>query len=148
MIVSSIENVGRYAELHPLFETLFSYFWDNDLENMSSGKVSLLDDDLVIFKKDVICKSSREQQYEAHRKYIDVHYLLAGTEIIGWKNLSELSNMAKPYDVDSDSVIFADSISNLILLHPGDIVICFPEDAHAPEIGNGYIRKVVAKIKI
>ncbi|MGL4909210.1 MAG: YhcH/YjgK/YiaL family protein, partial [Bacteroidales bacterium] len=33
-------------------------------------------------------------------------------------------------------------------LTPGDIVIVYPEDAHAPAIGYGKIRKVIAKIKL
>ena len=32
-------------------------------------------------------------------------------------------------------------------LSPGEFVIFFPEDAHAPCIGEGVIRKMVAKVR-
>ena len=115
---------------------------------MLCGRISLIDDDLFLVKKDVICRNISERQFEAHRKYVDVHYLLSGTEYIGWRNVADLNSISKPYDLESDSVIFADPVLDLIMLHPGDIAIFFPEDAHVPEIGNGYIRKMVAKVKL
>ena len=33
-------------------------------------------------------------------------------------------------------------------VHPGEYLIAYPEDAHAPLIGSGSLRKAVAKIKL
>jgi len=33
-------------------------------------------------------------------------------------------------------------------MRPGQCLVVYPEDAHAPLIGNGRIRKLVAKVKL
>ena len=83
---------------------------------------------------------------EGHRKYIDVHILLEGKETIGWTPLSKALCKQKDYDEAKDYLLYADTPSVFIDVNPGEFVIVYPEDLHAPGIGDGKIRKLVAKV--
>ncbi|NCC85479.1 MAG: DUF386 family protein, partial [Clostridia bacterium] len=48
----------------------------------------------------------------------------------------------------SDMALYSDTPSLFIDLLPGQFAIIYPEDPHAPIIGKGKIRKLIAKIKI
>mgnify|MGYP000197077124 FL=1 len=83
---------------------------------------------------------------EGHRKYIDVHILLEGKETIGWTPLCKALCKHKDYDEAKDYLLYTDTPSVFIDVNPGEFVIVYPEDLHAPGIGDGKIRKLVAKV--
>ena len=72
---------------------------------------------------------------------------LSGGEGYGWKAKSLLGEERAPYDAAGDFTFYRDPVDSVFTLAPGEFVIFFPEDAHAPCIGEGVIRKMVAKIK-
>ena len=51
------------------------------------------------------------------------------------------------HDKYIDFTFYRDPVERVFTLSPGEFVIFFPEDAHAPCIGEGVIRKVVAKVR-
>ena len=53
-----------------------------------------------------------------------------------------------PYDPIKDIVFFRDAPENLITVRAGQLIVFFPEDAHAPLIGDGgIVRKLVLAMK-
>ena len=48
---------------------------------------------------------------------------------------------------DKYITFYRDPVEMVFTLSPGEFVIFFPEDAHAPCIGEGVIRKMVAKVR-
>jgi YhcH/YjgK/YiaL family protein len=50
------------------------------------------------------------------------------------------------YDEEKDFGLFSDPPENWVTVTPGKFAIFFPEDAHAPLISDGIIRKAVIKI--
>lgn len=85
---------------------------------------------------------------ELHQKYMDVHILLQGAERIGWKAAENLTTPMKPYDKAADCAFYSDAPTAYVDLLPGQLLIAWPEDAHAPLIGEGKIRKLIAKVRI
>ena len=85
---------------------------------------------------------------EYHQKYLDIHILLTGKETIGWKNLSDCKVEKQAFDVENDYGLYQDAPTTYVTLHPNEFAIVYPEDAHAPIIGEGKIRKLVVKIKV
>ena len=92
--------------------------------------------------------SEGKRLLELHHDYIDVHILLEGKETIGWKALEELKVERQAYDKKSDCALYGDVPTTFINLLPGQFVIVYPEDPHAPAIGKGWIRKLIAKVKV
>lgn len=148
MIVSTLKHSERIESLHPLFKTVFGYIKSHDLLNTPCGRIELSGDDLFINNVNSECVAAEQQVLEVHRKYIDIHVLLEGEETIGWKTIDDCSNLTKPYDADADCALYTEPASTYIKLQPGEFMIVWPEDPHAPVIGEGKIRKLIVKVKI
>lgn len=148
MILTTLNDAGRILSLHPLFQKLFAYVQEHDLIHAPLGRITIDGDNLFINNVNPQCVSSSEQKLEAHQHYIDVHILLEGRERIGWRALEECTNTVQPYDETSDSALYGDIPTSYVDLLPGQVCIVWPEDAHAPVIGEGKIRKLIAKVKL
>ena len=89
----------------------------------------------------------REQaKLECHRKYIDIQLVLEGMDEMGWKTASDCHEPVAAYSADRDIQFFRDAPASWIATPPGAFCIFFPEDAHAPLVSQGNIRKVILKI--
>lgn len=148
MIVSNLQNSKRVESLHPLFKKLFDYVKVNDLLHAELGRIEIEGDDLFINNVNPECVSPDKQVLEVHRDYIDVHILLEGAETIGWKAIEDLTSETKPYEKEGDCALYSDTPTTFVNLLPGQFMIVFPEDPHAPVIGEGKIRKLIAKVRV
>jgi YhcH/YjgK/YiaL family protein len=148
LIVSSVSHSDRIEKLHPLFARLFDYVRTHDLLHQPLGRIDIDGDRLFINNSEPTCLTADEQVLEVHRDYIDVHFLLQGEETIGWKDIDDVSNEVKAYDADADCALYDERATGYVTLHPGQFLVAFPEDPHAPIIGTGKIRKAIAKVKV
>lgn len=148
MIISNLQNSSRIEPLHPLFKRLFDYVKSHDLLRAELGRVEIDGSDLYVVNTAADAVPQEKQLLEVHRAYIDVHILLEGEERIGWKALEDAADEVKPYDADGDCALYGDGATAYVDLHPGEFVVVYPEDAHAPLIGCGKIRKLIAKVKL
>lgn len=148
MIVTNLNNTERIETLHPLFKKLFDYVKTHDILNTPCGRIDIDGDNLYINNVNPECIPAEKQVLEVHRDYIDVQILLQGKETIGWKALEDSKEEVKPYEKDGDCALYSDTPTTWIHLVPGQMAIFFPEDAHAPVIGEGKIRKMIAKVKL
>ncbi len=148
MIVTNLNNTERIESLHPLFKKLFDYVKTHDILNTPCGRIDIDGDNLYINNVNPECIPAEKQVLEVHRDYIDVQILLQGKETIGWKALEDSKEEVKPYEKDGDCALYSDTPTTWIHLVPGQLAIFFPEDAHAPVIGEGKIRKMIAKVKL
>ena len=87
MIVSNLQNSQRIEGLHPLFKSLFDYVKTHDLLHADLGRIEVDGDHLFINNVNPECVTSDQQVLELHHDYIDVHILLEGEEMIGWKKI-------------------------------------------------------------
>jgi len=148
MILTDLQNTERIENLHPLFKTLFEYVKTHDLLQAPIGRIVLDGDNLFINNDEAICRPADKQVLEIHRKYIDVQIVLEGEESVGWKPLAEIQHISKIYDAEKDFELSDDKPSTYFHVTAGQIYILFPEDPHAPIIGEGKIRKAIGKVKI
>ncbi len=148
MIVSNLQNSERIESLHPLFKQLFDYVKTHDLLHTECGRIELAGDDLFINNVNPTCVSASDQVLEVHRDYIDVHILLEGKERIGWKALEDVTDLKQAYQKEGDCALYSDTPTSFVDLLPGQFLIVFPEDPHAPVIGEGKIRKLIGKVRL
>lgn len=148
MVLSELKYSERIEKLHPLFKKAFDYVKTHDLLNTPCGKIEVDGDNLFINNVNPECVTSEQQVLEVHRQYIDIHILLEGKETIGWTSLSDVKLEKKSYSEEDDCALYEDPFSTSVQLLPGQFLIVWPEDAHAPVIGNGKIRKLIVKVKI
>lgn len=148
MIVSNLQNSRRVESLHPLFKTLFDYVKSHDLLHADLGRIEIKGEELFVNNVNPECVAAEKQVLELHRDYIDVHILLEGAERIGWKAIEDLTTEVKPYEKEGDCALYSDAPTTFVDLLPGQFMIVYPEDPHAPVIGEGKIRKLIAKVKL
>ncbi|MDO5670094.1 MAG: YhcH/YjgK/YiaL family protein [Corynebacterium sp.] len=89
-------------------------------------------------------------QYEAHRRYADVHVVLAGEERIDVASLTALTK-ATPFDEAADIGFHEGPATVSITLKPSWFVVCYPTDAHRPGVwatGPGTVLKAVGKLRV
>ncbi len=148
MIISNLQHSERIEPLHPLFKKAFDYIKSHDLLHTPCGRIEIEGDRLFINNANPNLVSADAQVLEMHRKYIDIHVLLEGEETIGWKAVEDIANETKPYDATADCALFAEPAQVYATLRPGQFMIVWPEDPHAPVIGTGKVRKIIVKVKI
>lgn len=154
MIVDVLENSDRYKTLHPLFEKAFEFLKTVNADARTArtfyapGRHEIDDDKIYASISKGLGRSKGDAQLEAHRKYIDIQYIIAGSDQMGWKAREDCVEEAVPYDAEKDVEFFADKPDTWITCRPGMYAIFFPEDAHLPLISDGEVHKVVVKVAV
>lgn len=149
MILGKVNDSKRYEKLHPQFPRLFQFVRENDLSKFANQRIVLDGDDLFINMAEPELKQAEDQKLEVHREYIDVHFPLTGDEICGVTHLADLAvESDEPFNVEDDFALYSEKAQNYFTAHPGDFYIVYPEDAHAPIIGKGTIKKAIAKVRL
>lgn len=149
MIIDTLSNAAAYHNLHPLFAEAFSFIAQTNLANAADGKVAFGEGLLAIFSK-AAGKTVAESTafFECHNAHIDIQVCIAGEETMGWKPRHACGLPNGSYNGEKDVQLFLDAPDMFFTLKPGQFVVFFPEDVHAPMIGNGEIKKLVIKVKM
>lgn len=148
MILDSLKNSDQTAILNTRFREVFDYIKSHDLVNAAPGRIELDGERLYINIDEVQGRTKAEALIETHDEYVDVQVLLKGEECYGWKARRDLRLEKAPYCMEKDITFYGDDITVCFTLQPGEFVVFFPEDGHAPCMGSGVIKKAVAKIKL
>ena len=148
MVLTNINDFRRYCSLNVYFGALADYLEQHDLLKEELGRIVIDGDNLFINNVKTEGVAADKQVLEMHKRYIDIHILLQGSETIGIKAIGKVSSFSKEYDDAGDYMLSEEKAGCYVEMHPGDMMICFPEDAHAPAIGSGAIRKAIAKVRV
>jgi biofilm protein TabA len=148
MIIDTLKNAPKYFSIHPLFEKAFQYIRDTDLKNAKDEKVDISEGLKAIFSNAPgKTKEASTAKFECHNKNIDIQLCIDGVETIGWKPREKCANPNGDYNAEKDVLFFNDSPDMFFQLTNAQFAIFFPEDVHAPMIGEGNIKKLVMKVK-
>ena len=148
MIVDNLTNATRYYTLHPLFEKAFHHIEKLDMESLEDGTTELVENRLKVAVVSTSMKPAADAKLETHEKFIDIQLPVTKAETFGWKSLSNLEESETGYDAQNDIEFFRDTPTAYVTLLPGEFVIFFPEDAHAPLVGEGATKKIIIKIAV
>ena len=96
-------------------------------------------------------KAVNENGYEAHKKYIDIQYLLSGAEKVFCQPVEKLKE-TKPYKEDIEAAFYTANIQPIEMeLGNGYFAVYYPQDGHMPCLcveNPEDVKKVVVKVKI
>lgn len=148
MILSTLSQSARYAALHPLFARAFEYIRDTDLLALAPGRYPIVGEQLFVIVENIAGRAREAAQLECHRRYIDIQLALEGVDEMGWKALADCTQPVGDYSAEKDILFFRDAPATWIATPPGAFCIFFPEDAHAPLVSAGHIRKAIFKIAV
>lgn len=149
MVIGSLKNTKRVEEMNPHFKKVFDYIRSHDLSVVPAGKIEIDGENAWINVSDVQGKEKTAAKLETHDQYIDIQLPLIGEETFGWQARELLKDEKDGgYNEVKDITFYTDEPKMYFTLSAGDFGVFFPEDGHAPCIGNGQIRKIVAKVKV
>ena len=97
-------------------------------------------------------KVKNEVGFEAHRKNIDIQYLLKGEERIACMPIEKLTE-AEPYSEEKDAAFYAAEgvAAQTMTIGGGYFAIFFPQDGHMPQLcvdEPKMVKKVVVKVAV
>lgn len=148
MIIDSIEKIEEYIGLNLYFPQAVKYIKSLDFNNIQLGKVELDGKNLFASVTESTLKNTVDAKLEVHNEYIDIQIPVSKAETFGWSPRADMKDESAPFDAEKDIQFFKDKSSMQFTLQPGNFAVFFPQDAHAPCIGEGKIIKIVIKVKI
>lgn len=148
MIYDTLINADKYVAVNRGLRAAFEFLRQADLATLATGPAELDGTRLTVNVIEADCRPPEEAQLEVHRKYIDVQYMVSGNEMFSWRPTGECSDPAGAFDEEKDFGLFADEPTGWFPLMEGCFAVFFPEDAHGPMCGTGWVRKVVVKVAV
>jgi YhcH/YjgK/YiaL family protein len=100
---------------------------ENDLNNLEEKKYEIDGDKIYATLKTYECKSRDLCTWDAHLKYIDIHFIIEGSEYIGYANIDKLD--FQEYVEEKDKVVLKGE-GEYIRFEKDYFAIFFPQDAH------------------
>jgi YhcH/YjgK/YiaL family protein len=149
MIIDKIENINLYKNLSSRLNKAFDYIINTDLKSIEPGKYDIDGENVFALINEYHSKPESEGKLEAHRKYIDVQYVIEGGELMGYAPLRN-QTILEPYKEEND-IIFYKGEKSFTKVEPGMFAIFFPSDVHMPGINAGktsMVKKLVIKVRI
>ena len=149
MILDKITNIIQYRGLSKNIDEAFNYIGNTDFSILKNGRYDI-DSNMFVLVNEYSTKENESNISEAHRKYIDLQYVLSGSEIIEFETL-ENQNIVKEYDKENDYSLYNLKNKSTLILSEGMFALFYPEDLHMPGLINNEsvkIKKIVIKILI
>lgn len=150
MVIDSVTNISKYASLHPHFAKAFAWLAGADLAALEAGKFDIDGDNLKgsVIDKAGMTTAESIAKFECHNLHIDIQVVISGKETFGWKPRNTCIVPKGDYNPDKDVLFYDDAPDTFFSLTDKQFVIFYPDDVHAPMIGEGNIKKLVIKVKI
>lgn len=126
------------------------YIKSLDVNKLGRGRFDV-DDNFFYSVLEYDTSATEPEKLESHRKWIDIQWIVEGTEEIDCADISGLEIMEE-YNEEKD-IMFWKPRENMMraVLSPGSYVVLYPEDAHAPGVnrtGTVHVVKIVGKVRI
>ncbi|WP_272700615.1 YhcH/YjgK/YiaL family protein [Desulfovibrio sp. Fe33] len=147
MILDDLNAADLYAALNPRFPAAFAFLRRPDLADLPTGRIDLEDGLYAVVAKGP-GRKAEDALIETHDHYIDLAYVISGTDNIGWKARRDLGPSVEASDPRSDVAFYSDAPTHWAEVLPGMIAVYFPEDAHMPMISDGEIHKIIMKVRV
>ena len=151
MVYDKIDNIALYRNLSPNIALGLDFL--KQMKPDTAVGTYQINHRVKVVVSEYETKAENEYGYEAHKKYIDIQYLLSGEERIACLPIERL-NVMKEYNEENDAAFYAADLSlqpSYLSLLPGYFAIFFPQDGHKPQLcvdKPQIVKKVVVKVEI
>ena len=145
MIKGNISNIENLSNLPEVIINGLNYIKNANFSSLKDGKIFIDGENMFVNIQTYMTKD--DANYEAHRKYADIQYIISGSEKIGVTDYKTCSTVIAYYE--ANDIEFLSGTGNDVVLKEGEFVILYPEDAHKPSISineSTQVRKAVVKV--
>lgn len=143
MILDYLNRMGQYEHLFPNFIPAMNFALS--VKNEPVGRYEENDYFALVQEFDTVPLS--EKPFELHKKYMDVHIVLSGEEVLEYEDIAFLEE-ASPYNEEKDGQKLNGS-GQPVVIKEGMFCLVFAHDGHKPGCcldKGGKLRKIVLKI--
>lgn len=153
MIAGKLANLAiekkRFA---PGIVKALEYLEGKDFTAMEIGKYEIDGKNLYALVQEYQTAPKADKKAEAHVKYIDVQFIAAGVESLGFAPLGSEHVVKEDKLAEKDGIYYSTVVNESeIILKSGEYAVFFPEDVHRPGCQAGEsatVRKVVLKVAV
>lgn len=127
MILGSLNNTEIIEKIHPAFKEAFDLLKTNDLKNIekSESNIEIGGENIFALVQKYQGKAKDELILEAHKKYIDIQFVVEGTEQMGWLDINKCTTVLSHYDDIKDVASYANPSSSFVTVNANEFVIIF-----------------------
>lgn len=149
MIFGNIKNLKEFPYLEKGIQECFEYAKTNDLLAFEKGSHEIDKERLFVNIVEYETTDADKRFWEAHKNYLDVHFMLQGEEQI---DLNFIQNMELKEFVEKDDFLPMKGEKNAsVVLHNGDFLVCYPSDGHRTAVAvkePSKIKKAIFKVRV
>lgn len=155
MIKDNLQHLAYYNYLNPDIKTGLRYVRDTNFDELEDGRYDIIEGKIYATIQSYETKPESECKFEAHRKFVDIQFMINGEEKMGTGNIDDFDEI-EPYSEEKD-VVFLNlkqgKEKNIKMLHvrEKEFAIFYPQDAHQPSLlleNSAPVRKVIVKIAL
>jgi len=152
MIASDLQHIDRQIKLTPSFQKAFDFVRRRGISALPDGRTDIDGDRVFALVQRYETVPTDAPKFEHHRKYIDVQFIVSGEESIGWAPAGAMQ-VTEAYDSEKD-ICFGTAAAGKwtpVRLEAGQLMVLWPEDAHAPKGAAGapsQVMKIVVKVAV
>jgi len=129
------------------WDAALAFLRDSDLQTLSPGRHDITENTYAKVQEYTTVST---KDFEAHKDFIDIQYIINGQEIIEVAPTSKAGEVTMPYSKEKDCILYASAQDvDEIFVTPEVFCILFPHEAHKPGItfeNPSEIRKVIVKV--
>lgn len=149
MIYAKNSDALSYRGIHPNLDLALEHIRPEFLSRVGGQRVELRGSDVYATRFTYETVPEEESFFEAHKKYLDIHIMVEGSEGVEVAPPAELAEFERVEA--NDFYAYRGLAHHKLTLSPGDFLVVFPNDAHRikmcleqPET----VSKVVFKVRI
>ena len=152
MIFDKMENISDYFDELPILKKVEDFVADFNNKKLADGTYEIDGKRVFAMVQSYRTKQqTQEMMFEAHKKYIDLQYVVNGIEKIRWARLDSVDLVEEKYSTGSDIAFYEGDAMFDFTLTKGAFLLLYPQDAHLPGLSaqkDVNVRKIVFKIQV
>jgi YhcH/YjgK/YiaL family protein len=153
MLVCNVSNIMQQIQMNDRMQKAVDFLMQANLQDMPAGRVEIDGDAVYVRVLDLQTIPPEQGKFEAHKNYIDIHFVADGKEaiaIINTEKLVDTDEYNPLKDVFHGRPGAAEEVSQIVLSR-GELAVLYPDDAHAPTLMVGapaHLKKIVVKVAV
>ena len=151
MIFTSLADAAHNDVTSARMAKALEFLARPDLAELAPGRHEIMGDEVFANVQELTTVRPGEKNYEAHRRYADVHYVISGEELLGVAPVRECEPVGEFSEADDFGLYVPGDREAWATLRPGDLVVTPPCDAHKPGCCPGEpapLKKVCVKVLV
>lgn len=150
--IDQIEFARQYCKYQDWWDKAFVFLNTHDLQLLTPGRYVIDEGNVMVFVSDAPTKNMEEVNWETHKNFNDLQYIISGKAKMGIASTKSDEHMTTlPYNPEKDVENYSVNDGKFYNAKPGTFFIFSPVDIHRPAFkvkGYDTIKKILIKVRV